>query len=525
MKKIIIFLLALAIVPLAVARADDLVSISSDDIHFIEPAFTDFVKQKYPFLVTKLDNLAKTTDPLHLNVDFNNFDEFWISVKQYYSLQNDLSSNIKEYTSEAKQKREKIFAEHDLKSPSAIQLILDYKFLKKNIDHSKTSIDALTRDFQMLFIVLKNKPIEAEVREVTDLRTYAAAMTHNIFELKNKKITTKEFSKASKSFFIPIEKIEHAQHLRDQFLTISADITGKGRFMAKIGGTCSGIFNTAQKIYSFELYIVENKKVTLGSILNIVFVIFILVAAYRLFQKLIASKIDTGRGPWHAFNILSKYVVILTVSLVILFGLGLDLAKVTLLVSAVSVGIGFGLQKIFSNLVSGIILLFDKSIKLGDTLQVGDIYGTVTSMNARFASVLSYDGREHLIPNESLITDNVVNLTYSAPQFRLSIPVGISYGSDVPLAMRLMEQAVREVPRVLSDPAPEACLRGFGDSSVDFELLVWIADPENGLVNVQSDVLVAVWKIFKENNIVIPFPQQDIYVKSLPENFSSPGGK
>jgi small-conductance mechanosensitive channel len=188
----------------------------------------------------------------------------------------------------------------------------------------------------------------------------------------------------------------------------------------------------------------------------------------------------------------------------------------------VSVGIGFGLQKIFSNLVSGIILLFDKSIKLGDTLQVGELYGTVTSMNARFASVLSRDGREHLIPNESLIVNNVVNLTYSAPRFRLGIPVGVSYKSDVILAMRLMEQAAEGIPRVLPDPGPNTCLIGFGESSVDLELRVWIADPDQGLVNVKSDVLVAIWNLFHQHNIEIPFPQQDVYVKSLPEEFLLP---
>ena len=251
-------------------------------------------------------------------------------------------------------------------------------------------------------------------------------------------------------------------------------------------------------------------------------IIACLLAAYYLAQRIVYSKLRTDKGTFHAFSMLSKYVLVLAIALITLFGLGLDLGKVTLLVSAVSVGIGFGLQKIFSNLVSGIILLFDKSIKLGDTLQVGELYGTVTSMNARFASVQGRDGREHLIPNENLIINNVVNLTYSAPRFRLSIPVGVSYKSDVPLAMRLMEQAAEQIPRVLTDPEPKTCLIGFGDSSVDLELQAWIADPDQGLINVKSDILVAVWNLFHQNNIEIPFPQQDVYVKSLPEEFLLP---
>jgi len=121
-----------------------------------------------------------------------------------------------------------------------------------------------------------------------------------------------------------------------------------------------------------------------------------------------------------------------------------------------------------------------------------------------------------------LIVNNVVNLTYSAPRFRLGIPVGVSYKSDVLLAMRLMEQAAEGISRVLSDPEPETCLIGFGNSSVDLELRIWIADPEQGLVNVKSNVLFAIWNLFHEHDITIPFPQQDVYVKSLPEEFSLP---
>jgi len=518
MKKILIVLLLAAIVSFGTARADDLVTITSDDIYLTEPGFTDFVKQKYPFLLEKLSNLAKETEPLHLRVDFNTFDEFWNSVKQFYALRNDLSNNILEYESEAKKIRGKIFAEHDLKSPAAIKLILDYKFLKKNSDYAEMSIESLKRDFNMLFIVLKNKPLKAaEVHDVKDLRTYAAAMVNMVSDLKSEKITAKEFKKASQSLFKSVEKVDNAEHLRHHFIAVAADQAEKGWFSTKINEAFKGITGTAHKIYTFELYVIENEKVTLGNIINLVILIGILIALYYLLQKTIYPKVSTDKGYWHIVRMLSKYALVLAVSLIILFGLGLDLAKVTLLVSAVSVGIGFGLQKIFSNLVSGIILLFDKSIKLGDTLQVGDLYGTVTSMNARFVSVLSRDGREHLIPNESLIVENVVNLTYSAPRFRLSIPVGISYNSDVTFAMQLMEKTAEGIPRVLSDPGPQTCIIEFGESSVDLELWIWIADPEEGLLNVKSDVLVAIWNAFKENDIVIPYPQQDVHVKSFPE--------
>jgi small-conductance mechanosensitive channel len=195
---------------------------------------------------------------------------------------------------------------------------------------------------------------------------------------------------------------------------------------------------------------------------------------------------------------------------------GVNLTSLAVLSGAIGVGVGFGLQTIFANLVSGIILLFEKSIKPGDTVEMGGVYGVVRSLNARFTSVLTRDGKEYLIPNENLITNEVVIWTHTDPNVRLKIPVGISYDADPRLALRLMEEAARKVPRVLRDPAPAGRLTGFGDNSVDLEVRIWIRDAEQGVVNVQSEVLLNIWDAFKAHSIEIPFPQRDLHLRSLP---------
>ena len=192
---------------------------------------------------------------------------------------------------------------------------------------------------------------------------------------------------------------------------------------------------------------------------------------------------------------------------------GIDLTSLAIFSSALGVGIGFGLKTVFSNYVAGIILLMDRSIKPGDTIEVGGVFGVVQDMHARYASVLTRDGTEYLIPNEQLIAGHVVNWTYSDSNVRLKIPVGISYGSDVDKALELLVEAAKDVKRVLVKPAPAPRLVGFGDSSVDLQLRVWIADAEKGVTNVRSEVLLNIWRLFHENGIEFPFPQRDVYLK------------
>ncbi len=190
---------------------------------------------------------------------------------------------------------------------------------------------------------------------------------------------------------------------------------------------------------------------------------------------------------------------------------GIDLTGLAVLSGAIGVGIGFGLQKVVSNLVSGVIILLDKSIKPGDVISLGETFGWINSLGARYVSVLTRDGKEYLIPNEDLITGQVVNWSHSNEFVRLDIFFGTSYGCDPHLVRQIAIKASLGVDRVLSQPKTPVChIVGFGDSSVDFILRFWISDPTGGLTNIRGNVYLALWDAFRENNISIPFPQREV---------------
>jgi len=208
-----------------------------------------------------------------------------------------------------------------------------------------------------------------------------------------------------------------------------------------------------------------------------------------------------------------KVVLFTTAILFAMSSVGIDLTSLAIFSSALGVGIGFGLKTIFSNYISGVLLLMDNSIKPGDTIEVGNVFGVVRAMHGRYASVQTRNGKEHLIPNELLIAGEVVNWTFSDTNVRLNVPVGISYSSDVDKALDLLVEATKGVRRVLNNPAPAARLIGFGDNSVDLQLRIWIADADSGVTNVRSEVLRNIWHLYNENGIEFPFPQRDIMLK------------
>ena len=210
--------------------------------------------------------------------------------------------------------------------------------------------------------------------------------------------------------------------------------------------------------------------------------------------------------------------LIIAAFLITFSAVGIDLTALAVFGGALGVGLGFGLQKIFSNLVSGVILLMDRSIKPGDVISVGQTFGWINHLSGRYVSVITRDGIEHLIPNEVLITERVENWSYSNNLVRLKLPIGISYKSDVRLAMSLCVEAAAATARILEKPEPRCLLKGFGDSSVDLELRVWIDDPPNGRSNVLSEVLLGVWDRFHQHNIEIPYPQRDLHLRSGFEN-------
>jgi small-conductance mechanosensitive channel len=207
-------------------------------------------------------------------------------------------------------------------------------------------------------------------------------------------------------------------------------------------------------------------------------------------------------------------LTLLTIAIVLVLGtVGVDLSALALFSGAVGVGIGLGLQKIVSNFVGGIILLADKSIKPGDVVSVGDGFGWVVSMNARHTVVTRRDGREILIPNEDLITERVVNWSYSKNEIRIDLPFPVDVASDPQQVRRIALAAVAGVDRVLAQPAPVCHFVGFSAASLDFLLRFWIEDPESGVTNIKSTVLLALWDGMKREGVMIPSPIQDLRLR------------
>jgi small-conductance mechanosensitive channel len=221
---------------------------------------------------------------------------------------------------------------------------------------------------------------------------------------------------------------------------------------------------------------------------------------------------------------LIRLLLITFAILIVLSTVGIDFSALAFFSGAVGVGLGFGLQKIVSNLVSGIILLADKSIKPGDVITVGDSFGWVESMGARYTAVVTRDGREFLIPNEDFVTQRVINWSYSNDEVRIDVEFGVAYASDPHKVIALALEAIKSVKRVLPTPAPVCHLKAFGDSSLDFVLRFWIRDPIDGLTNVRGQVLLALWDILKREGIEIPFPQRDINMRTPVKVVMNRGG-
>ena len=195
--------------------------------------------------------------------------------------------------------------------------------------------------------------------------------------------------------------------------------------------------------------------------------------------------------------------------------LNIDLTALTVLSGAVGVGIGFGLQKVVSNFISGMIILLDQSIKPGDTITLGETFGWIRELRARFVSVVTRDGREYLIPNEDFITTQVINWSFSDRFVRLDVPFGVSYDSDPHQVTAVAIEAASSVERVDSEYRQPVCwITEFGDSSINFLLRFWIDDPQQGLTNIRGKVMMALWDAFKENGISIPFPHREVIMKT-----------
>src|SRR6202051_2470244 len=270
-------------------------------------------------------------------------------------------------------------------------------------------------------------------------------------------------------------------------------------------------------------------RITLWSVLKLLFTLtlFVLVAAWisrwveRRLMKLSNLAPSTRIG-------IAKFSNAFLVGLSILMGLnaaGVDLTALTVLTGAIGLGLGFGLQSIAANFVSGFVLLMDRSIKPGDVISLSgqagtstENFGWVQELRGRYVVVRDRDGVEMLVPNQQLISNAVINWSYTDPRIRLKLPVRVSYGDDPELALQILLAACEGQRRILRDPLPVSRLMHFGDSGIELELRFWISDPQDGVNNVRSDVNRAIWRLFKEHRITIPAAQHQVRVhRAVPD--------
>ena len=272
-----------------------------------------------------------------------------------------------------------------------------------------------------------------------------------------------------------------------------------------------------------------DKRITVWTVMKLAFTVgaFILVAVWL--ARWIERRLMSMQGLAISMRIgISKFTQAFLIGLSVLLGLnaaGLDLTTLNVLTGAIGVGLGFGLQAIVANLVSGFVLLMDRSIKPGDVISFTGTTGTSTEgfgwvqeLRGRYVVVRDRDGVETLVPNQHLITNPVINWSYTDPKVRLKLPVRVSYRNDPEEALRVLLMAAEGHDRILRDPAPVSRMMGFNEYGFDLELRFWIPDPQGGVNNVRSDVNRAIWRLFKEHKIVIPVAQREVRFSMLKED-------
>jgi small-conductance mechanosensitive channel len=300
-----------------------------------------------------------------------------------------------------------------------------------------------------------------------------------------------------------------------------ADYTGAEVLRNAVAQQTPGVAGVIERIDAFG-FTIGDTRFSAWTVLVSVLVIVGLFVFARLGTRLAKKALGRFTSIGAAQQVLAEKILTIAVwAIAILVGIdliGIDLTALTVFSGAFGLAIGFGLQRTFGNLIAGIILLMDRSIKPGDVIAVTDMagnetFGQIRKIGVRAVSIVTRDEKEYLIPNENLMVNQVENWSYSSKRVRIQVPVGVSYTSDLELAQELMLKAAKACPRVLDNPAPSVWMKGFGDNSVDFIIHCWITDPEMGVGNVRSDVLKALWNLFKQNSIELPFPQRDINLR------------
>jgi len=253
--------------------------------------------------------------------------------------------------------------------------------------------------------------------------------------------------------------------------------------------------------------------------LMLIVTLWLAISVGNFFERRLLRNEDLSPGLRVLLGKILRITLIVFALIIAISSIGIDLSILSLLSGAIGIGIGFGLQKVVSNFISGFIILADRSIKPGDTISLGETFGWINELRARFVSVITRDGVEYLIPNEDFITQQVINWSFSNELVRIEVKFGVAYDSDPHQVAELAVEAIKEVERVVSYRPSVCWLTGFGDSSLDFVLRFWIKDPQNGLTNIRGQVLLALWDSFKANDIRIPYPHRELILNNPPASW------
>jgi small-conductance mechanosensitive channel len=290
--------------------------------------------------------------------------------------------------------------------------------------------------------------------------------------------------------------------------------------------TFSEVMALIQDFLRYTLFEINQTPVTPMSIMMFVLLLLLFTLLSRFLRKLLLNKVfnylklDTGTS--YTFTRIVHYLVMIVGVVVAFQFIGINLGGLAIIFGFLSVGIGFGLQNITSNFVAGLILLFERPIRVGDRVTVGGTEGDVEEINIRSTTVRSVDNISIIVPNSDFISTNVINWSHGDTRVRLNINVGVSYNSDLDTVLRTLKEVALENSEVLKTPQPEVHLKNFGDSSWDMELRIWIENPKRYRY-VRSEIHCAIVRKFRENNVEIPFPQRDLHVRTpLPLPISGP---
>jgi small-conductance mechanosensitive channel len=295
-------------------------------------------------------------------------------------------------------------------------------------------------------------------------------------------------------------------------------------FFTWLSNTIDVILTEAWRLITTPVFSLSGNDISAGTLLYIFIGFFLLTYLSKRARSILIDRLlsKTGMEPGLSATIgtVSRFSILLIGSIILIQSAGVDLSALTVLAGALGVGIGFGLQNVTDNFISGIIILFEKPIKVGDRIDVGGVEGDVISISVRATTIQTNDNISIIVPNSEFISSRVINWSHNDRNIRFRLPVGVSYNEDPELVKKLLLEVAHNNPNVLEKPAPKVLFEGFGESSLDFELAVWTGTHADKPRILKSELYFDIFKIFKQNAIEIPFPQRDLHLRSSDIRFS-----